>query len=670
MTKTRAAALIAVFLAGAAPAMADAMSALKASILSINHAWRFRPDPHDTGLRDEWFRTDFDDSRWSMIDAGKTWESQGFPEYDGVGWYRKRIDIPADWKGTIVRLAASGVDDEYDVYVNGTFVRHHGEKPDRSVWNWQTYTRLDPHLEFGKANTLAIRVNDWGGGGGIWRDIAVRRALPMGPYRDFLPEPMLPAHPEWIDLYWEAWRMAWEKISFGTPENGLAAAYMDEGFNEQIYQWDSVFMCLFARYGLRLFPVMPTLDNFYGKQRENGYIQRCYSESDGREVQTPTPDDPGVNPPLFAWVEWEYYAFTGDRSRLLRVFPKLEKYFLWLEDNARAPEGRGLYYQTDLGSGMDNTPRGDVTRSAWSDMSIQQALAAGYLARMAAVLGDREKEAFWRREHADLKDRINELLWDEADGFYYDLLRSGEKSHVKHIGAFWAMLASVADGQRTARLVDHLKNPAEFYRPHLFPTLAASEKTYAAAGHYWRGSVWAPTNYMVIQGLERRGYGDLAREAAENHVRHMAQVYADPPADEHRIAPEERRDAYRTIWECYSPERPAPATRWDNTFYSRQDFVGWSGLGPIAMLIENILGFEVRGAENILVWTLTRSDTHGIRRLPVGPDNRVSLEASPGRSGRISVRIIAEKEFALEIRRPGAAARRIRVKPGRSTVRL
>jgi hypothetical protein len=130
--------------------------------------------------------------------------------------------------------------------------------------------------------------------------------------------------------------MAWQKIQHGTAENGFAKSYMDEGFNELIYQWDSCFMTAFAVYAREVFPVMASLDNFYDKQREDGYIQRVYWEKDGSLVNAPTSDEPMVNPPLFAWMEWRYYQITGDSSRIRRVLPVLTSYDEWLTHNCRS----------------------------------------------------------------------------------------------------------------------------------------------------------------------------------------------------------------------------------------------------------------------------------------------------------------------------------------------
>jgi Mannosylglycerate hydrolase MGH1-like glycoside hydrolase domain/Glycosyl hydrolases family 2, sugar binding domain len=643
---------------------------VRASILSLREGWRFATDPGDVGGTEGWFEEGFDDAAWSTIDAGQTWEEQGFDGYDGVGWYRRTVDVPSAWQGSAVRVIASGIDDEYDLYVNGAFVRHFGEEPDRSVWGWQTLSRVDEHLRFGEANTIAIRVNDWGNGGGVWRDIVLRRSVPIAPYGGYLPEPVLPSNPAWEELYWAAWQMAFDKIAFGNASNSMVDAYMDEGFNEQIYQWDSSFICLFGRYGSRLFPVMPTLDNFYDRQRSDGYIQRVYSETDGGELGDPKPEEPMVNPPLFAWVEWEYYRTTGDDSRLAKVLPILERYYLWLQSNVRLGPGQGLYNQTDLGSGMDNTPRGDIHGAGWADMSSQQVLAATHLSAIAKQLGDDAKAAAWEGESQELSSKINALLWNELDGYYYDLTNAGQHSMVRHIGAFWTILAGVADDAAVTRLVDHLEDPTEFKRPHRYPTLAASHPDYAASGNYWRGSVWAPTNYMIIKGLQRRGYGDLARAVATEHLTHLANVYASPPSDEQVIAPEERDGEYKTLWECYAPESSSPATRWDATFFSRQDFVGWTGLGPIAMLIEDVLGFEVVGAEDRIIWDVARLDEHGIRNLALGSSNIVSLVASSRATEDepVAIEVEAVRPFSLQVRRPGHPPQDVQVCAGQSTI--
>lgn len=645
----------------------DPLGELRASTIPLLAPLRFHTDPGDEGKAAGWADPAFDDRAWATLLAGKAWEDQGIA-YDGVAWYRIAVSIPASFAGSPVKLVSTGVDDEYDVFVNGQAMGHHGGAG-QSVYNRTTETRIERALRPGETNVLALRVVDWGGGGGLTRHLDVKRVVPLGAARALLPEPVLDDHPEWLALYDEAWRMAWEKLAFGNATNGLEPAYMDEGFNEQIYQWDSSFITVFGRLGRRVFPVMATLDNFYARQRPDGYIQRVYSETDGKELGQPTDAEAMVNPPLFAWVENEWSKSTGDAARLPRVYPILTRYFRWLEDHLRAPEGRGLYWQTDLGSGMDNTPRGDVSHAAWVDMSAQQALAARSLARIASRLGLSTDAAAWEAKRREIGEKIDALLWSEADGFYYDLRRDGSQARVKHVGAFWTLLSGVADAKRAARLVEHLRDPAEFARPHPFPSLAASEPGYVRAGNYWRGGVWAPTNYAIIRGLEAIGETTLARESAEKHLAAMARVMAAPPADEAKIAPDERDGAYRSIWECYSPEADSPGTRWDDTYYCRQDFVGWSGLGPIALLLETIIGLRADGETGTVTWDASRLAAHGARRLPLGSDDvDLVADARASADAPLTVRARAGKAFTLVVRRPGRRDATVRVCAGASTL--
>ena len=62
-----------------------------------------------------------------------------------------------------------------------------------------------------------------------------------------------------------------------------------------------------------------------------------------------------------------------------------------------------------------------------------------------------------------------------------------------------------------------------------------------------------------------------------------------------------------TIWECYSPTKPMPATvpAHDGENIVRPDFCGWSALGPISIYIEYVLGFHTINAfENRVEWEM------------------------------------------------------------------
>ncbi len=96
-----------------------------------------------------------------------------------------------------------------------------------------------------------------------------------------------------------------------------------------------------------------------------------------------------------------------------------------------------------------------------------------------------------------------------------------------------------------------------------------------------------------------------------------------------------------------------------NSFISqaRPDSVGWSGCGPIAMLIENVLGPRTDAAAKRLSWRLTRSDRFGAEGLRFG-EATVSLicEERASADGDAVVNATTDRPFELK-----AGERRLRL---------
>jgi hypothetical protein len=129
---------------------------------------------------------------------------------------------------------------------------------------------------------------------------------------------------------------------------------------------------------------------------------------------------------------------------------------------------------------------------------------------------------------------------------------------------------------------------------------------------------------MIIKGLDIYPLRELAAAAAYNHIDNIYKVYKNFQPSPETIAVEEQDEAYQTIWECYSPDEAKPATRWDGKYLCRQDFVGWSGLGPIALLLENIIGLQPSAPKDVLYWNLRIREKHGVENYRFG-DNQIDI---------------------------------------------
>jgi sialate O-acetylesterase len=109
-----------------------------------------------------WKNADLDDNKWPQMQLPSLWEEKQLGELDGVVWFRKTIDISTEdvGKGAILELAM--IDDNDITYVNGVEV---GKT--NSYNTHRNYSIPAGILKAGK-NIIAVRVDDTGGGGGIY----------------------------------------------------------------------------------------------------------------------------------------------------------------------------------------------------------------------------------------------------------------------------------------------------------------------------------------------------------------------------------------------------------------------------------------------------------------------------------------------------------------------
>ncbi len=87
--------------------------------------FRFQTDPERKGETLGWQSADADDSAWPLLHTGQVWQSQGFPDFQGTAWYRKKLTIPGIKEGHRLILYFSAVDGDATVYLNGRKVGEH-----------------------------------------------------------------------------------------------------------------------------------------------------------------------------------------------------------------------------------------------------------------------------------------------------------------------------------------------------------------------------------------------------------------------------------------------------------------------------------------------------------------------------------------------------------------
>jgi hypothetical protein len=300
-----------------------------------------------------------------------------------------------------------------------------------------------------------------------------------------------------------------------------------------------------------------------------------------------------VNPPVFAWAAWRVYKIekkrhgAGDRKFLKRVFHKLMLNFTWWV-NRKDAEGHNVFQGGFLG--LDNI--GIFDRSAplpggghleQSDGTSWMGMYCLNMLSIALELARDEEEyedvasKFW--EHfVHIARAMNTMgLWDEQDGFYYDVLHRDHEKMVlrvrsmvgliplfavepipadlitrfpafarrlewfidhrpdltegvacmRTLGAMDRRLFSVVNPEKLRRILQRLLDESEFLSPHGVRALsrvhrdrpyrlevdgaeygvryepAESSSGLFGGNSNWRGPIWFPVNYLLIESLQK-----------------------------------------------------------------------------------------------------------------------------------------------------------------------
>jgi hypothetical protein len=298
-----------------------------------------------------------------------------------------------------------------------------------------------------------------------------------------------------------------------------------------------------------------------------------------------------VNPPVHAWAALRVFEIDGssDYEFLERIFHKLLLNFTWWV-NRKDAQGNNVFEGGFLG--LDNI--GPIDRSAQlpieghleqSDGTSWMAMYCQNLWEMSLVLAMHDEAyedmAIKFFEHfALIAGAMHERgLWDDQDGFYYDVLAtsSGDRlplrvrsmvgliplcatttlgqetlerklpafaarfrwylehrprfasylAHTHTIGGYEGRLLSIVDPDRLRRILAVMLDENEFLSPYGLRALARShgerpfmielgglragvdyepgESTTGLFGgnSNWRGPIWFPVNYLVIEALRR-----------------------------------------------------------------------------------------------------------------------------------------------------------------------
>jgi Trehalase len=378
--------------------------------------------------------------------------------------------------------------------------------------------------------------------------------------------------------------------------------------------WEAAFATLGLRFAREGF-VAPNNPFLAGLDRE-GYIHETIDAS-----------IPAA--PLAAWSEWELFKVRADKARLTHALPLLAADFAWRQAHKRQD---GLYSgsQRAFRSGLSSRfwrggqfNEAAAEGGAWIDASCMMALNALCLKEMALALGQREEAARFEWAMRELAARINEKLWSEADGWYFDADERGTLMPVRSLASYWAIVSGVAPVARAERQVGALSDVTKFERAHPYSSLSASEREYRGKDGKPLGVARSDFNVLGYESLHALDRGAQADFNAEDHLARVARVLADT----------------HELFEAYDPDKDSP--------------IGAPSALTAALMINIVLvyvvGLRPNAAKGELTLALRLRDSFSIEGLPFAGGS-FSIEATPTGASRRKLEVMTDVPFRLRVK--------------------
>jgi glycogen debranching enzyme len=314
-----------------------------------------------------------------------------------------------------------------------------------------------------------------------------------------------------------------------------------------VWQWDAYFHALAYRHvDLKLAQdqIRVVLDH----QREDGMIPDAVHD-EGTVTRLTFPVEADVTkPPLIAWAAWKLYEADGDREFLDEVYEPIVRWNNWWFEHNDADRNGLCEYHHPFSSGLDDSPLWDEGMPVEApDLNTYLCLQQEALAKIARAIGETAEAELWAQRASAMAERMLRLMWDEEAGLFW-ATRLGSRVNVRTPFNLFPLITGRMPPEVAARLAAHLTDGTQFWPRYPVPTVALDDPKYDPQ-QMWRGPAWVNVNYLLIEGLERAGYPDLARELRR---RTLAMMLDD--ADIH---------------EYYNPETGAPPPKAASIF-------GWS----------------------------------------------------------------------------------------------
>jgi alpha,alpha-trehalase len=356
-----------------------------------------------------------------------------------------------------------------------------------------------------------------------------------------------------IEAEWPALTME-QSIDNGTlvglPHPFIAPSVKNESHFafQEMYYWDSYFIS----HGLlalghddlaagmlenllslmRRFHIIPNASRTYHTDRSQppfltSFIFDIYERQDK--------DDTWLKERLHV-AEREYHEVWTCRSH-----PNWRNVF---EDLSRYYEVNLIDHLAETESGWDMTTRFQGKCLSYIPIDLNCLLYKYEIdfARGAEISKDEDSAAIWRDRAAKRAETVNKYLWNNDEGFFFDLdYMTMQHSPVWSLAAYYSLWSGLATPDQARRIVEKL--PDFMHSGGLATTRSPDEYIGDIPTQWAYPNGWAPLHWLVVHGLKSYGFYHEAEVIARSWIRNNLDHF-------------ERNKVFREAYNVINPELP------------------------------------------------------------------------------------------------------------------
>jgi hypothetical protein len=219
--------------------------------------------------------------------------------------------------------------------------------------------------------------------------------------------------------YYYRWELITKHLVYGSPETGYTfTEFMDRP------GWSGTYGAISCAAGHHLNEVRWLKDPRYAQD----YARYWF-------------DTPGAEPRRYStWLAdavWELYEVQGDRKFTLGLRGKLAENYTGWEREHFVPE-IGMFWQTGMADGMETNINSRQTQDWFAGAPGYRPTLNSYmyadalaLQQIAALDGDAAEAESYGKRAANLKRRVQEMLWDPRRQFFLHMFKNDERDGIK-----------------------------------------------------------------------------------------------------------------------------------------------------------------------------------------------------------------------------------------------